>query len=244
MYFLFSGEGKTDLGRARADADVCEGEDYDFGPMAVMVDQIFDANFNYSILDSGQCGFVSKRKLSARKIELNPGRGALKLPGPNRKKDTLYFYNNARVLARIAKERENERNTTVVAILFRDSDGTKSSDPNLWPDKVRSMIRGFTEENYERGVPMVPKPKSEAWILCGLKHGHLNCNSLENRSGNDNSPNSLKKELKKHYGGKLPSKEVLNQIVRDRQVDVDQLKMTSFTKFRTRLEEVINNIDS
>jgi len=46
----------------------------------------------------------------------------------------------------------------------------------------------------DRGVAMIPKPKSEAWLLCALKNKpYESCEKLEDRSGNDDSPNSLKK---------------------------------------------------
>ncbi len=40
MYFLFNGEGPTDMGVGTSAAVICEGEDYRCGPMAAIVDQI------------------------------------------------------------------------------------------------------------------------------------------------------------------------------------------------------------
>ena len=62
MYFLFSGEGATDLGACAAGAAVCEGQDYQHGPMTVIVDQIVRARRDYSPLGAGCCGFVPRRK--------------------------------------------------------------------------------------------------------------------------------------------------------------------------------------
>jgi hypothetical protein len=31
------------------------------------------------------------------------------------------------------------------------------------------MLHGFEEEGFTSGVPMVPKPKSEAWIIAGFE---------------------------------------------------------------------------
>jgi hypothetical protein len=48
---------------------------------------------------------------------------------------------------------------------------------------------------------MIPKPKSEAWIICALKaNPYLGCDPLEDRSGNDNSPDSLKGKLARLLG--------------------------------------------
>ena len=120
----------------------------------------------------------------------------LKLPGRRRPKETQYFERNARALAAAAKALEQEKDDSVVAVLFRDSDGTHSSSRGLWKDKQESISRGFKIENFGNGVPMVPKPKSEAWLLCALKaNPYQHCIGLENESGNDRSPNSLKKQL-------------------------------------------------
>ena len=58
------------------------------------------------------------------------------------------------------------------------------------------MIRGFEDEEFSRGVPMIPKPKSKAWIICAIKDNpYHGCNALEGCSESDNAPNSLKGEL-------------------------------------------------
>ena len=86
---------------------------------------------------------------------------------------------------------------------------------------------------------MIPKPKSEAWLICALKkNSYQCCEALEERSGNDNSPNSLKGELMKLLGEKI-APELLCEKVQGRAVDIDRIKMPSFKAFRDRLEEVI-----
>ena len=72
------------------------------------------------------------------------------------------------------------------------------------------------------------------------EHPYNGCDALEERSGNDNSPNSLKDELSGICGG-LPSREELCQMVRERQVDVDQIAMPSFTAFKMRLDQVLQS---
>jgi len=143
-----------------------------------------------------------------------------------------------RILSRIAKEQASARNDDVVAVLFRDADGTASAGRGLWEDKWQSMLAGFDEEGFDRGVPMIPKPKSEAWLICALKERpYQHCNDLEDRSGNDKSPKSLKKELAKLLGEKV-TPELLCDKVRTR-VDMNRITMPSFQAFRTRLEAVI-----
>jgi hypothetical protein len=196
VYLLLSGEGPTDMGAATEDGQVCEGNAFVQGPMAVIVDQIVEGKLGYSVFDIDSCGFVSEHRLIERAAELKAiKKKALRLPGKKQAKETRYFFNNARLLARIARKVEAEREE-VVAVLFRVSDGTASADRGLWEDKRASMLDGFDEERFARGVPMIPKPKSEAWVLCALRRRpYQGCEKLEDRSGNDKSPKALKKEL-------------------------------------------------
>ena len=84
---------------------------------------------------------------------------------------------------------------------------------------------------------MIPKPQSEAWLICGLKAAPYEaCESLESRSGNDDSPHSLKKELQEILPDTV-TRTVLVDVVRDR-IDFTRLEMPSFRAFQTRLEQV------
>jgi len=237
MFFLLSGEGVTDIGAGKKDTPLCQGEDFVRGPMAVIVDQIVQARHSYSILD-GACGFVPEKHLTQRARELKAAKKELRLPGKKRTRETRYFFNNARVLSRMAKEKAAELEDDVVAVLFRDADGTASAGRGMWNDKRQSMLDGFDEEAFSKGVPMIPKPKSEAWLICALrKHAYQNCHALEERSGNDNSPNSLKGELAKILGTPITPVLLCDKVRTT--FDIDRITMPSFRAFRQRLEEVI-----
>ena len=238
MYFLFSGEGPTDLGLCAHAAATCEGDEYQHGPMTVMVDQIVERRHHYSLLETGHCGFVSTHTLVGRANELKAPKKAIRLPGKKRGKETRYFFNNARVLAKIAKDREETLKDDVVAVLFRDAD-TATAGRGRWPEKRQSMLDGFEEEGFTKGVPMIPKPTSEAWLLCALKRNpYQGCATLEDRPSSAESPHSLKRELEELHGHS-PSREELVQMVTDRIVDIQRVDMPSFSAFRSRLEEVI-----
>ncbi len=100
------------------------------------------------------------------------------------------------------------------------------------------MLDGFAEEGFARGVPMIPKPKSEAWIICALKaEPYIGCDPLEDRSGNDNSPASLKRELEQMLG-EPATRELLRGKIEDGSIDCHRITMPSFLSFRGRLEEV------
>ncbi len=234
MFFLFSGEGPTDLGHCVGHSEVCVGADYLHGPLALFVDRLVQAKHHYTPLESGKFGFASKSALMNRASQMKTPR-RMALPGKKRGKETMYFYNNARALARIAIDKEQELNDSVVTILFRDSDRTASSGRGLWQEKRDSMTRGFLSEGFDRGVAMVPKPKSEAWILCSVKHQYSHCNALEERSGNDNSPNSLKQELELQLGQQV-TRDLLCQMIADGQIDCLRIRMPSFLVFRDELE--------
>lgn len=86
---------------------------------------------------------------------------------------------------------------------------------------------------------MVPRPKSEAWLLCALRpSAYANCAQLEDASGNDASPNSLKQQLEKVAGAASADEQA--QWLRDGTVDVNRIDMPSFNAFRGELERALN----
>ncbi len=237
MIFLLSGEGPTDIGVCLSDAPLCPGADFAPGPMALLVDQVVDRHWSYSILQTdGAVRFVSEGRLAADATQLKAARKSIRLPGVKVLKETRYFFNTARLLARIARRLEESDDDEVIAILFRDSDGTASAGRGLWQDKRNSMREGFKEERFPRGVPMIPKPKSEAWLICALKRQpYQNCSPLEDRSGNDNSSNALKDELAAILGEQA-NRELLNRRFGEKNVRFDRIEMPSFKAFLGELE--------
>jgi hypothetical protein len=238
MFFLLSGEGSTDMGVGNMKATVCEGDHFLVGPMAIIVDNVVAPCYGFSILDVRCCGYVSKRHVTNRAGKLKAAKKELRIPGKKQARETLYFYNNARLLSRIARDQEKKRGDQVIAVLFRDSDETASAGRGIWAEKRKAMLNGFEKEGFSRGVPMIPKPKSEAWLICALKdNAYQNCQALEDRSGNDNSPNALKDELATLLGEEI-TRDSLCETVRI-SVNIDKIKMLSFKAFRERLEEVL-----
>ncbi len=239
MYFLFSGEGSTDMGVGSNAATICEGENYECGPMAIFVDQIVDNRHHYSLLEYQCCGFVPKQMIKAGASELKSVRKEIRAPGKKKAKETHFHFNNARVLARLAREKQDQSGDDVVAVLFHDSDDLESAGRSEWDEKYDSILKGFKEEKLEKGVPMVPKPTSEAWVIAGMT-GDLNHGGkpLEHWSGKTNSPSSLKVELENLLGEK-PTSDKLCQMARERDIDYEKIRLPSFKAFRDRLIEVI-----
>jgi hypothetical protein len=229
MFLLLSGEGASDIGT----------QDNEIGPMTKFIDNWITRRSGYSSLDISQYTIVTKQQLSETAKAIKP----LSRKGKKQKSETRYFYKNARALALLSKCESSKRDgISIIAVLFRDADGTASSDRGEWEDKRQSMLTGFEVEQISTGVPMIPKPKSEAWVLCALRNKYENCELLEHESGNDASPNSLKKQLEQHLG-EPGTRELLNDKIEQGKLDISKIvDMPSLTAFKNRLDEVLDNL--
>jgi len=229
MFLLLSGEGASDIGT----------QDDKIGPMTKFIDKWIARHSRYSLIEVGSYTIVTKQTLSeTAKTEIKP----LSKKGKKQLSETRYFYKNARALALLAKRKGEELDLTVIPVLFRDADGTASSNRGEWRDKRQSMLDGFEVEGVLNGIPMIPKPKSEAWILCALRDDYQNCERLEDQSGNDASPNSLKEQLDQHLG-EAATRMLLNEKVDRGQLDITRIvDMPSLNVFKDRVDEVFSNL--
>jgi len=227
MFLVLSGEGPSDIGT----------EDDKIGPMTKLIDQWITRRSLYSLIECEQYIILKEGQLAKKAKTLKS------FSGKKQNKETGYFFKNARALALLAKEESSKRHDiTVIPVLFRDADGTASSGRGEWQDKWQSMLDGFKTEDMLNGVPMIPKPKSEAWILCALREKYKNCQKLERESGNDNSPNALKKQLAKYLSENV-TRELLNEKIDEGQIDISQIvDMPSLTTFKDQLDKVLDNL--
>jgi len=193
MLLLLSGEGSTDIGVATTlSKTICGPGEWRPGPMATLANQLYEKHMGCSALDT--CAyFVSEATLTqfAKTISHPFLRGH----GQN-----LFHKRNAQALAFLAFKLSSEQGVAPVAVVFfRDCDGTRSTPPSRHGelyDSINGPKGGFQVAGLRSGVPMIPKPKSEAWLLCALKeHPYQHCHDLETLSGNDASPNSVKKHF-------------------------------------------------
>ena len=243
MFFLFSGEGPTDLGTCIHPDMINTEENYLHGPLTVVVDQIVEQRHSYSLLDySGAFGFVPGTMLGEHAKTLRPRPKSGNIPGLRIKKETRFFYRNARALAQIALCYGNKiREKEVVAILFRD--GETPDDHDRWRDKMNSMLDGFRDENFHRGVAMIPASVSEAWMLCGLykqRNPHHDCHFLETEPYGDGSRHKLKNLLEKELG-ETPDRETLCKKVKLGEINFSLVNLNCFEEFKDRLEKVISS---
>jgi len=210
--------------------------------MAIIIDQLIavELDYDFSFLHSQCASFVSENELASQAKTLKRSKKSMTLRGKKKPKETRYFFQNARALAKLAQQKAKELNDTVIAVLFRDTDGTASAGRGFWKDKVNSMHHGFSQEAFELGIPMIPQPKSEAWLLCAVKDNpYQHCHLLEETSGNDHSQKPLKQMLSDALNGRISSK-TINTLLIEKKIDVTQINMNSFNKFSATLRQVVN----
>lgn len=240
MRLLFSGEGPTDLGLERLAAG---GMEFVPGPMAWVVDKLLEHHHTgYSLLEAHQNGADCVKHVHETELAALGKPGSRLFPGVKFGKGSAFFTRNAQVLGLLAKQTSEREEQPVLAVLFRDGDGVRATPSGEWQEKVDSMHRGFAMVECDTGVPMVPRPKSEAWLLCALRPpGYANCALLEDASGNDASPNSLKKQLAALSGGTDPSADEQAGWVVTGAVDPLRIDMPSFNAFKQALHTAAQN---
>lgn len=241
MIVVLSGEGPSDLGSCTNGMGECTRPEFSFGPMTYFVDKELEGLIGFSMLDSApECYiFVAKPELVRLAVALRQNRKSMKLQGKkNVALETGYFYRNAQILGNRSVELAAEYgDDAVLAVLFRDCDGTRSADASLWQDKVNSIQQGFHDSRLgARGVAMVPKPKSESWMLCVLRDNYQHCTRLEDLSGNDSVINSAKMQLNDVLDGDATTASQVNCLV-DRGIDTDLLAsvMPSYESFHQNI---------
>lgn len=243
MHLLLSGEGPSDIGVCYPAAEACSVEAFKPGPMAWLVDQWVERvqDYEFSHLHAGLVTFVSKQHLAGNRP--GPTKKGMRLRGKKTRSETGYYFNNARALAQCAKELAAEIGDDVIAVLFRDSDGTASAGRGDWQTKYDSVLQGFEAEGFPHGVAMIPRPKSEAWLLCALKpeSPYQHCAALEQASGNDDSPNALKKQLDAALQGQTSAEE-LAETAKAGNIQWENIDMPSLGVFKHRVEAVLNLI--
>ena len=206
--------------------------------MAVIIDRIIENIAGYSLLGSSAMEFITESSLCSVEFP----RSLIGL-GKKSRVGTAGFTRHAQQLAAVAKRFETPGNP-VAAVLFRDADGTRSTEWRLFEAKWDAIERGFISAGFENGVPMVPKPKSEAWLLCALKaEPYQNCMNLEETlSGNDDSPNPAKAQLDEILDQLGKEIDDLPDMVADGTISPFKIDMPSFNRFRARLEEVTHHM--
>lgn len=246
MIVVLSGEGRSDLGACRNAQGHCSGDTFAPGPMTVLVDQEIASHFDYSPLELAPETYlyVSKTRLSELVRERKEHSSKMSLTGKKHGQETGYFYINAWMLGEAAKDFEQLHKDIAIAVLFRDSDGSHTAGASEWSAKWQSMRSGFQRaELGARGVPMLPKPKSEAWLLCAVANGYQDCEKLEALPGNDDAPRSAKAQLQAALGGDASTGAQLNWLqVHGFDHEAVAANMPSYQQFKASLAAAIDEV--
>ena len=103
-----------------------------------------------------------------------------------------------------------------------------------------SVSSGVPPKPYAYGVPMIPMPRSEAWLLCHYREPrYRNGPAYERLPGNDSSPKSAKKLLARCLGCRV------NEIychVDGEEIDWMRVDAPSFDFFRRRYRHVLEKL--
>jgi len=232
VHLVLSGEGNSDIGRLSYKKNTFEP-----APMYFLIDKILENNLHYSIyqLTPDDITFIPKVEL------MRVCKSMKSFPSKKNGQETQLFYKNAMGLSRIAKLKSIEKkDTDAVVVLFRDSDGTNTSDPKEHDNKIKAIEFAFKQEEVS-GIAMVPRPKSEAWLICALKDKpYENCKKLEGRSGNDDSPHNLKDELSEILKSKNKTYYNINDMIQNNEIDIEKIDMPSFKYFKNKLENILS----
>lgn len=244
MKFLLSGEGPSDLGTCTMAEGQCDGVDFRQGPMVKLIIQYTDhANaFGYSLSDfPDSFVYIGKTALEVFTKAHQPRR-MNRIRSKKTGAETRYFYDNAKSLGTKAKQLAEDLKDIVIAIFFRDVDGTNSS-PGQWENKVKSVQDGFIAADFSLGVPMLPKPKSEAWLICiATGQAGNSCEKLEALPGNDDSPNNAKAQLDAALGHHLSADQLADWVI-NQPINFDRLRtMPSFQSFEESLIAAIEQV--
>lgn len=244
MKILLSGEGPTDLGTCTNAQGRCSGADLRIGPMAVLLSQRMAGRLRYDVIDipdtldliteTALCEYAKTHATGRQR----PARGQKQAA------ETGYFRANAQALGHLAGCLERENNEPVLPVLFHDSDGTRSSPSTLWEDKWHSICNGFASAGFVGGVPMLPKPKSEAWLIAAASPALHNCASLEALPGNDRSPNSAKERLDATMGRHLSGEELADWLQEHPVDDAQAARMDTMPSFRAFTEALNKALSS
>lgn len=233
MLLILSGEGGSDVGGSSGFGDRA-------GPMAHVVDQLIEDRLNYSPIACGMVRWYSRKELSLEaKSNKFPKIG---LPGLRREKGHIAHYKQAHALALIAKNIEKSEGVPTLSVMFRDSDGTNSAPADHWDQLTSAIENGYRAADYHKGVAMVPRPKQESWLLCAIKQDpYVGCQALEEESGNDGAPRSLKLQLAEALGAE-PSVDDMCNWITTRRFDSSRVDMVSFERFKSGLATALDRV--
>jgi|TARA_B110000240_G_scaffold159780_1_gene178246 hypothetical protein len=252
QHILVTGEGPTDIGYSITGQDISTndlGADDEFckGPFYRLLERMllrFMPNWNSDQYDEANpisTSYVSHGYLSRRSKELAKGNKKFRFAGKDMPKGFTGLTKQSTELAKLATALGCQ-----MAFYFHDTDGNnqdKSSVSRLQEKMVNAAKQGFVSGGFENCIAMVPKPTSEAWLICSCKDNAYDaCGNLERTlSGNDDSPPEQSPKLVlENIIGAAYTDPILHQKIEE--LDIGRMDMPSFNQFRDDMKQAIRNI--
>lgn len=225
MYFVLTGEGNSDLGYSE------EHPGFLIELLEKLASAVSGEAFGYE--------FASRSDLAAKMPKDSDSSRPILLRGNKRKYPYLItIQRTAEALGRIASELENTG-----AVFFHDCDYTQSEVDDAdkyYRQLVTCMEQGFEFANYSNGVPMVPKPRSESWLLCHYQATpYENCARFEKLPANDRAENSGKKLLERFFNCRESQ---IYEHIDIEEIDWDKIDAPSFVFFKNRFQHVVERL--
>lgn len=234
-----TGEGITDMGRCLQGND-CTGENLDIGPISLLLLKLIARHlpeWNADLLEAQSPENCLTLLYHAHLGEISKDRSLIRPNKGGIKQGFVEHAQRAEALAHYALSKRHE-----MAAYFHDTDGTHTDPAPQRRKKLKEAIEyGFRVAGLgERGLTLLPQPKSEAWFICAVKpNSYQHCDLLEERlSGNDCSPeHAPKKVLGDYLQNPSYNSQDLNELVE--QIDVDRIDMPSFNELREQVKTAI-----
>lgn len=231
---LVTGEGSSDMGGSNNGHLISSGASYNLGPMALLAVRLLQKiipDWNEDNIDfqspNNWMTCISGSELARQAKGVRKHRPSTKL-----KKGFVEHANRATTMAGYAKDNEHQ-----LAFYFHDTDKCDFDDLH------QSIMLGFNGIEGVHGIPMIPKPTSEAWLICGQKQDpYAHCTALETElSGNDaaSDDNAPKKVLARLIGQEATTEQQYEMVTG---IDVTRINMPSYNQFKTDLTNAIEVI--
>lgn len=239
---LVSGEGATDLGISISGNGVANETDILPGPMLLLLyklirqhsPQWYQEYVDWSVPLPIPTFLVSRSERARTTKLLRPNLFQTHING----RGGIEHAKSAWAMATLA----NQTNSNLL-VYFHDTDGTRSildRTPNLQSVIVSAAQRGFSHAAAAKGVAMVPKPTSEAWLLCHTQNNYRNCALIETElAGNQDSPDRSPKVILSKIVGET-NRETLGNLASE--IDTLSLDMPSFNCFSSQINKAIEEI--
>lgn len=231
---LVTGEGSSDMGGSNNGQSISTGEFYNLGPMALLAVRLLQKiipDWNEDNIDfqspNNWMTCISGNELARQAKGVSKHRPSTKL-----KKGFVEHANRATTMAGYAKDNGHQ-----LAFYFHDADKCDFDDLH------QSIMLGFNGIEGVHGIPMIPKPTSEAWLICGQKQNpYAHCTALETElSGNDaaSDENAPKKVLARLLGQEATTEQQYEMVTG---IDITRIDMPSYNQFKTDLTTAIEGV--